>query len=207
MAKQEQRLRTVCMGIDPIPKFGRKFIDPHERYWISDRGVERINIKRFSILQGDDSRFEVKALCCGYQFRLDSLHHSQTFIPDLYDHLLDRINDVPYNGGEDCGYTDVQRSKIHIKDGVLHRHMCIRLNYTTYDVRRSQDCINPKKNAYIMLRSCEDGEGTKQYGYAEVLGIFHVIVQFGTPRTEKRIDLLWVRWMGYESQHESGFKE
>lgn len=60
LAKREQRLRTVCMGVDPIPKFGRKFIDPHERYWLSTSGVERINIKRFCSLQGDDSRFEVK---------------------------------------------------------------------------------------------------------------------------------------------------
>lgn len=58
-----------------------------------------------------------------------------------------------------------------------------------------------------MLRSCEDGEGTKQYWYAEVLGVFHVIIQYGTPRVEKRIDLLWVRWMGNDSQYESGFQK
>lgn len=81
----------------------------------------------------------------------------------------------------------------------MYRHNIMRINYTTYDVRRAQDTINPNTDRRdILLLSQEyfqegsSGRPYHQYRYARVLGIYHVNVIFA--KRSYRMEFLWVRW-------------
>jgi hypothetical protein len=87
----------------------------------------------------------------------------------------------------------------------MYRHNLMRLNYTTYDVRRAQDVIHPStSHCNIMLlgqaSSMTDSDASEQhpYLYARVLGIYHVNATYIGPGMidyrSHRIDFLWVRW-------------
>jgi hypothetical protein len=55
-------------------------------------------------------------------------------------------------------------------------HTC-RLFYTTYDLQRGSDTINPRTHPDVMLKSTETEEGAKEaYWYARVIGIYHANV-------------------------------
>ena len=62
----------------------------------------------------------------------------------------------------------------------MYRHHLARFNYTTYDIRRSQDVINPGTSHHdIMLLANTDESNSNSkhpFLYARVLGIYHVNV-------------------------------
>jgi hypothetical protein len=71
------------------------------------------------------------------------------------------------------------------------------INYTTYDVRRAEDIINPTTSRCdIMLLSDNHGESANhQYAYARILGVYHANVIYGpTDYRARRMEFLWVRW-------------
>jgi hypothetical protein len=84
------------------------------------------------------------------------------------------------------------------------------VNYTTYDVRRDQDSMNPRNHCNIMVTSRETGPNAHPYWYARVLGIFHArVIHTGpaaTNRSIQHVEFLWVRWFGTETGHRYGFK-
>ncbi|KAG2100219.1 uncharacterized protein F5147DRAFT_777132 [Suillus discolor] len=87
--------------------------------------------------------------------------------------------------------------QILIKADRMYRHNLMRLNYTTYDVRRAQDIINPStshlNNTLISTLA--------------VLGVYHVNVTYIGPGIIRyhshRIDFLWVRWYQYVDEGSS----
>jgi hypothetical protein len=92
---------------------------------------------------------------------------------------------------------------IHFKSDRMYRHNIMRINYTTYDVRRAQDTINPNtdhKDIVLLSASAaqDDGSPNHQYVYARVLGIYHVNVIYTGPGLldyrARRMEFLWVRW-------------
>ncbi len=87
------------------------------------------------------------------------------------------------------------------------------MNYTTYDVRRDQDSINPRtRSDVIVLANDNDPKRTHPYWYARIIGIFHADVRYNDPSGNTslmkpfRVDFLWVRWYGVDTKHKSGFK-
>lgn len=120
-------------------------------------------------------------------------------MPKLKAHILRRFNqsrDLPGTGEE----TDI--NSIILKDDRMYHHNTARFNYTTYDVRRSQDVINPRtSHCNIMVLSADDDDIRRQghkYIYGKVLGIYHVNVIFVgsgmVDYTPLRVEFLWVRW-------------
>ncbi|KAN0088931.1 hypothetical protein V8E55_005988 [Tylopilus felleus] len=87
------------------------------------------------------------------------------FLPRLKDHLLARARDLAYNGDEH-GFSDSDRYCVNIKDDRLYHHTLLRVNYTTYDLRREQDTINPLTKSDIMVLSHED-EQTHPYWFVD----------------------------------------
>ena len=84
------------------------------------------------------------------------------------------------------------------KGNKMYRHRLLRINYTTYDLRRESDSINPRTDHRdIMLLSNSDGED-HPFSYARVLGIFHANIIYTGPGSKdflsRRIEFLWVRW-------------
>jgi hypothetical protein len=84
----------------------------------------------------------------------------------------------------------------------MYKHQLLRINYTTYDVRRSQDIINPDNSRRdVMVLADDEDEDTRPNHpslYARVLGIYHVnVVYTGLGMIDyaaRRLDFLWVRW-------------
>ncbi|KAH9900331.1 uncharacterized protein BXZ73DRAFT_62717, partial [Epithele typhae] len=86
----------------------------------------------------------------------------------------------------------------------LYVHKVLRINYTTYDMRRDMDSINPRTHPDIMLLA---PEGSRHpYIYARVIGLYHVNAYLvgeslsGADDTEPElVPLVWVRWYEADS--------
>ena len=92
----------------------------------------------------------------------------------------------------------------------LFEHKTLRINYTTYDLRREQDTINPQIHPDFMVLSHED-DRTHPYWYARLIRIFHVNVEYRNhpgSRYSKptRADVLFVRWFRRDGDFQSGFR-
>ncbi|KAG2052975.1 hypothetical protein BDR06DRAFT_982936 [Suillus hirtellus] len=86
----------------------------------------------------------------------------------------------------------------------MYQHNITRFNYTTYDVRRAQDVINPRtSHCNVMVLHSDNTMGCKghRYIYGNVLGVYHVNVIFighgMVDYTPIRMEFLWIHW--YES--------
>ena len=85
----------------------------------------------------------------------------------------------------------------------IYPHSIFHVNYTTYDVRRSQDVVNSGSSHHnIMVLASASGENdanpTNEFRYARVLGIYHAnVVYIGPGKLDyqpRRVEFLWVRW-------------
>jgi hypothetical protein len=78
-----------------------------------------------------------------------------------------------------------------------YQHKVLQINYTTYNVRRSQDSLNPCTHSDIMLLSQDHSH---PYWHTRIVGIFHAMVVKTGPklksREPKKMEFLFVRWFG-----------
>jgi hypothetical protein len=132
------------------------------------------------------------------------------FLPRLKDHLLARILGHEYDGDE-REFSAAERARVLLVNDRIFRHKVIRINYTTYDLRRSQDSLNPRTHPDIMVLGHDDDNDSHPYWYARILGVFHAnIVYTGrdAPSFEpQQMDFVWVRWFGRDpNNYRSGWK-
>ncbi|TCD64617.1 hypothetical protein EIP91_003851 [Steccherinum ochraceum] len=132
------------------------------------------------------------------------------FLPKLKDHFLARFLGMQYEGDERT-FTDEDRRRVIIKDNVIYKHQVLRVNYTSYDVRRMQDSINPRTHADVMLLGHDDEEDeVHPYWFARVLGLYHAFVYFQRPGSRRpvmqRMEFAWVRWFGKDGTMTSGWQ-
>jgi hypothetical protein len=84
----------------------------------------------------------------------------------------------------------------------MYRHNLMRVNYTTYDVQRSQDNINastPRHDVMVLANPDDDTSAcSRPFRYARVLGVYHVNAIYVGPGMvdyqPHRMEFLWVRW-------------
>jgi hypothetical protein len=90
----------------------------------------------------------------------------------------------------------------------MYKHRIFRINYTTYDIRRDQDVINPGTshcNIMMFADSAPNGDAPGvtspahyHFLYARVLGVYHVNVVYVGPGmvdyNPRRFEFLWLRW-------------
>ncbi|KIJ10138.1 hypothetical protein PAXINDRAFT_16841 [Paxillus involutus ATCC 200175] len=138
---------------EPAPRCLRN--SPSEHYHIAKSSHKSEDLTAWLVEQRGDSAFE-------------------NFLPQLQDHILGRVRGLAYDSDEH-EFSDEDRSSININDNKMYHHSMFRVNYTTYDLRREQDTINPSTHADIMVLSHED-EQTHPYWYAHVVHIFHIMV-------------------------------
>ena len=89
----------------------------------------------------------------------------------------------------------------------LYTQHQIAFNYTTYDVRRARDIVNPATpRCNIMLLDSMGASGSPSKGrflYARVLGAYHANVIYTGPGMAdykaRRLEFLWVRWYRVDS--------
>jgi hypothetical protein len=85
----------------------------------------------------------------------------------------------------------------------------MRINYTTYDVLRKQETVNPATyHRDIMVLADQESPLDHPFVYARIIGIFHVnIVYTGSQMVNyqpHRLEFLWVRWFESDSSAATG---
>jgi len=98
-----------------------------------------------------------------------------------------------------------EHNSVLFKDNRMYRHNIARFNYTTYDVRRAQDVVNPRTSRCDILLLAKPGGNDANSGhpflYARVLGIYHVnVIYVGKDALDyqpREVYFLWVRWFEY----------
>lgn len=122
-----------------------------------------------------------------------------------------------YDRSEEEQVSIAEGNSVVILADSIYSHQRLRVNYTTYDLRREQDSINPKSHSDIMMLSQEypDDESTPwhPYWYARIIGIYHASVYFrgsptypNIPAGHRTIHFLFVRWFGIDIEHQYGWR-
>ena len=102
--------------------------------------------------------------------------------------------------GDEYDFSPEELSNVIIEDDLLYEHKTVRINYTTYDLRREEETIKPGNHADIMVLADEEGENAHPYWYSRVIGIFHVNATLRTKDEDaEQYDLLWVHWFAREA--------
>jgi hypothetical protein len=117
--------------------------------------------------------------------------------------------------GDEQDYTHAERNNVQFLDNRMYFHRTMQLNYTSYDMRRQKDVINPASHPDIMVLSREDGEDVHPFWYARVVKIIHLFVYHrgAGPEVEhtsteyQRMDVLWVRWFGLDADARGGWSK
>ena len=81
----------------------------------------------------------------------------------------------------------------------------MRVNYTTYDMRREQDSLNPRTHANIMVLSQEREPDAHPYWYARIIGIYHTLLRHESSPDPIPLEFLFVRWYGLDLNRTSRF--
>jgi len=188
---------------DPLP-----YTDPAMHHHISDSKRHSQDAFSFCRKFPADPATKVSIFSRMQKTLIDYLP-LQDFIPRLKDHLLARLLHRPFDGDEE-EFSDSDRNTVRIVDNRIYSAKVLRVNYTTYDIRRDQDSMNPRTNADVMVLSPETGPGSHPYWYAHVLGVFHARVlhtgPLATNRSIQHMEFLWVRWFGVDPGHRYGHK-
>jgi hypothetical protein len=123
----------------------------------------------------------------------------QNFLLKLRRHLLGRI----INGTEALhAQTNHNADKVLFKHDRMYPHNLLHINYTTYDVQRSQDIVNASTshcNVMVLADQSDDPNAdVHPFCYARVIGVYHVNVVYVGPGMldyqPRRMEFLWVRW-------------
>ncbi|KJA13829.1 hypothetical protein HYPSUDRAFT_99722, partial [Hypholoma sublateritium FD-334 SS-4] len=141
---------------------------------------------------------------------------AKDFTKKLKEHLLPRIlKKLKINedslGSGDTSMEQLAQKWIVVKSDRIFQHKLAHFYHTTYDVRRSEDVINPRTaHCDVMLladlepngTSHSDMTATHPFLYGRVIGIYHVNVVYvgqGMKSYEAmRFDLLQIRWFQVE---------
>lgn len=124
----------------------------------------------------------------------------QNFYHDLQGHILSRLTGREYDG-ENFDFSLEERMSVRIQQNKIYKHKVLRIHYTTYDMQRSSDSVNPRnpEHANILLHG-NNGE----LWYARAIAILHVNVQLNPNDEFERMNIVWVRWYGRDINWESG---
>ncbi|KAF6742517.1 hypothetical protein DFP72DRAFT_830415 [Ephemerocybe angulata] len=133
------------------------------------------------------------------------------FVKRLKTHLLLRLQGKPFEGDE-AQFTQGELNEVIIENDTIYRHKVLRVNYTTYDMRRAQDSLNPRTSANIMMLAHDDDIRAHPYWYAQIIGIYHARVIHNTRDAAlgvkiQHMEFLWVRWLGLHTPHRFGWRE
>jgi hypothetical protein len=105
-------------------------------------------------------------------------------------------------------------NSIYLKNDRMFEHSLLRINYTTYDVRRSQDVVNTMTshcNVMVLANHTDNSIRVShhRFKYARVLGIYHAnVIYIGAGMVDydpRRVEFLWVRWYEHLDAIPSGW--
>jgi hypothetical protein len=131
----------------------------------------------------------------------------QSFIPKLKDHILFRLQKLDISHC-DHTFTDEEHNTVIIPNHTIYSLQMMQVHYTTYDLRREYDTVNPKTHPDVMVLSGETMP-RHPYWYARVLGIYQVETWLndGAQPVKQYLDVLWVRWLAPPQNYQSGLSQ
>ena len=192
------------------------YTSPEDRYHIARSQRSHNGILKWSgALRADPAmKVHIHVRHCGVTVSLPPL--LQDFPTRLRNHLLSRLESrfEMRSTAAECEsgrYSFADRSRLDILKDRMYHHQVLRLNYTTYDLRRSQDVINPRTHSDVMLLSAtaeaDDSDRGHRFVYARVIKIFHVNVKLHDSNMDdyERLDVLFVRWFTLDESAPGGF--
>lgn len=129
-------------------------------------------------------------------------------MPKLKQHLLPRIiaelhEKQPLNGDAQHEQLGHNAASVLFKQDRIFEHNIMRINYTTYDVRRAQDVLHTSSSQCNIMVLNPDNSNKNQrsshpFRYARALGVYHAnIIYVGQGMVDyqpRRMEFLWVRW-------------
>lgn len=125
----------------------------------------------------------------------------------MKNHLLHRLKNLDFDRDQKL-FSDEEQNTVRILGDKFYSAKVLRVNYTTYDLRRDQDNMNPRTHCDVMVLSSETKPDSHPFWYARVLGVFHAnILHTGSQsrnRSVQRMEFLWVRWFSVVPNHQSG---
>ncbi|KAG9093781.1 hypothetical protein FRC06_011376 [Ceratobasidium sp. 370] len=125
------------------------------------------------------------------------------FSPQLKRHLLLQI----LGSHEHPSYCEEELAQLHIHQDRIYSHRTLHINFTSYDVLRQQDVLNPSTPTHFVMLLSEPDEHSPSnhpFVYAKVLGIYHAKVSY-RGSSPSRIDFLHVRWLYYDYSQPGGW--
>ncbi|KAI0350553.1 hypothetical protein OH77DRAFT_1488941 [Trametes cingulata] len=130
------------------------------------------------------------------------------FAQRLQVHVYRRLVELRTGKHHESDITPRQLRSLRIQRNRMYLHKVMRVNYTSYDMRREQDSVNPRSHADILMLA-PPGD-THPYLYARVISIFHVnAFLLGPNDTEadpELIHVLWIRWFEVDTSVPAGFE-
>lgn len=106
-------------------------------------------------------------------------------------------------------FTNEEHNSVIIPNNTVYSVQTMQVHYTTYDMRREYDTINPNTHADVMVLSGETSP-SHPYWYARVLGIYHMDTWLeGVGSAQKQhLEVLHVRWLAplISSDYRSGMQ-
>ena len=117
-----------------------------------------------------------------------------------------------FDGDMHEDFTDSDRNSVRFIGSKIYSVQTCRVYYTSYDLQRQCDTVNPRTHPDIMLRASTAEAATEPYWYARVIGIYHANIWVENTvipggRKTRRMDFLWVRWLGKELNYRAGFRK
>lgn len=104
-------------------------------------------------------------------------------------------------------FTDEERSSVIIPNSTVYSVQTMQVHYTTYDMKREYDVVNPRTHADVMVLSGENTP-THPYWYARVLGIYHMDTWLEGQTEKQHLEVLYVRWLAplVSTDYQSGMR-
>ena len=160
------------------------------------------------------------------------IHRLQNFSSKLKEHLLPCIQAALHQEAELCldqsgirttsnneyyrHFDSNGRDFVLLNKDLIYHHKIICFHFTTYDVQRGTEIINPgTSHCNIMLLadkvdSVTNSSNLHRFLYARVLGAYHANVIYTGPGMHdyeaRRFDFLWVRWFEVMNPASSGWE-
>jgi hypothetical protein len=235
LSKIERRQRRICTIREQLHSRSRMDLedvvnDPQAQYNIGKTQNLPIHVPTLLQKNNDDPATKVGSPIPITNCTLMPM--LQNFLTKLKKHLLPRIREVlheeaachPEHPGLRAATSNFRTPStpdgdalqfIFLKKDRIYHHRLSRFHFTTYDVRRGTDVINPgtpRCNVMLLndsLGTMHNLSNTHRFLYACVLGVYHANVIYTGPGMRdyeaRRLEFLWVRWYEVVDPASSGW--
>ncbi|KAF7785232.1 hypothetical protein Agabi119p4_1397 [Agaricus bisporus var. burnettii] len=120
------------------------------------------------------------------------------FLCKLKEHLLERLEGISPKARE---FSINEKNALQFAGNRIYRHKYLRVNYTSYDVQRCQDSINPRTHPDILILAdnTDHSDGVSGQTPADK----HPYLQVNDRRKVHtcQMDFLWIRWLVIDTRY------